>query len=145
MTQPWIFLSLAGALLAIGWGVGRFMYSERITLLNDRLTKRDERIAELERGGHPGAAPMLGRDPNAIYQHGEPVAAAVKAHIDRGAGLVTFDAANGNGALDLTNEFEFQDWRLAYQSRGDINEISFGTMRNQQILKLVAKIVGKRT
>lgn len=52
---PWVFTSIAVALLLAGWVVGRFMYSGRIALLKEavetlrgRLTQRDETIEGLK-------------------------------------------------------------------------------------------------
>ncbi|RWE25221.1 MAG: hypothetical protein EOS41_12295 [Mesorhizobium sp.] len=48
MQAPWGFAPLAFAILASGWAIGRFMYSQRMALLKERVEKRDETIADLK-------------------------------------------------------------------------------------------------
>lgn len=43
-TAPWGFASIAFAIFASGWALGRFMYSQRITILKERIEAYKEKL-----------------------------------------------------------------------------------------------------
>jgi hypothetical protein len=52
------------------------------------------------------------RNPNALYQYGEPVADVQGAVISQAQGIVTFQGMHTTGKADPTREVEYQDWVL---------------------------------
>ena len=57
--------------------------------------------------------PQHARDPNALYQYGEPVADVQGAIISQANGTVTFQAVHTAGKVDPTREVEYQNWVLS--------------------------------
>jgi hypothetical protein len=56
----------------------------------------------------PSSAPA--RDPNALYQYGEPVVEGQGGVVDQAHGIVRFQGMRTAGKADPSREFEYQDW-----------------------------------
>lgn len=59
-----------------------------------------------------GGELKIARNPNALYQYGEPVAEVQGAVISQANGIVTFQALHTSGKADKAREVEYQDWVL---------------------------------
>lgn len=127
MAAPWVFVTLVVLCSGGGWVIGRFMYGERISLLQDRITRRDETIVELKSqlalAPRSSALPLPPkRDPDAVYQYGEIVGLAANPKIRRNEGMLFFDAIEHALDLNYHDPIEFQDWQLSILHHIDVDE-----------------------
>ncbi|HZV04946.1 MAG TPA: hypothetical protein VE999_07680 [Gemmataceae bacterium] len=82
-------------------------------------------------------------NPIAIYQGGFQIGVVSAPKIDVINGLIGFNAVTASREMDLTQEFEFRDWKLLCS--GQFNaEVSMGAMRQITYTNFLCKIEGHR-
>jgi hypothetical protein len=94
-----------------------FMWVSCQTIMSDKTLSTPEKVklfADIRPAFNSQAARDLAtpRNPNALYQYGEPVADVQGAVISQANGTVTFQAVHTTGKADRTREVEYQSWVL---------------------------------
>jgi hypothetical protein len=95
-----------------------------------------------ERGTSPPTTEL--RDPDMIYQLGEPVASVIVARVFRDKGIVTFEQIKTEGKLNLQQPFEYRDYVLRYMRFDAEGDVTIAGQRRVQWVNVICNIVGKR-
>jgi hypothetical protein len=94
-----------------------YMWISCQTITSDKTISTEEKVKLLSDirasfNSKAGGELTSARNPNALYQYGEPVAEVQGAVISQANGIVTFQALHTSGKADKTREVEYQDWVL---------------------------------
>ncbi|BBD37125.1 hypothetical protein Amn_20050 [Aminobacter sp. Y103A] len=145
---PWVFVALVVFIGGGGFAAGRFISGERIATLNERITKRDETIADLEKRLSPTPVPHISlapaRHPDGVYQHGEQVGVVKKADLRLAEGTATFDAISSEGMFNQDQAFEYREWRLIVLQMASETSATLSGKHFRTIYQARCKILGKR-
>ncbi len=84
------------------------------------------------------------RNQYALYQNGKLVARVHGAKVDLETSTVRFAFVDKSLALDVTKEFEFQQWRLRYRDSQAISEVRILGEADRAYNSMTCDIVGVR-
>jgi hypothetical protein len=85
------------------------------------------------------------REKDALYQHDKVAARIAGAQVDEEQRQILFDEIYESDALDLGSEFEFQKWKLRFQSADTMTMLNAAAPhKGRTITKATCKITGDR-
>ena len=98
----------------------------------------------VNRSGRDAVDSIPARSPAMLYQKGKPVARVQGAKVDLETSTVRFAFVDKSLALDVTKEFEFQEWRLKYRDSQAISSVRILGEEDRAFTNMTCDIVGVR-
>jgi hypothetical protein len=128
------------AALAVGWAVVWFAVGWRHSAT---MANEDAHITTPQ--GQEATKPNEARDPDTIYQYGQPVGKVIAPEPHLAEGYWTFSRIMADGTFDGSSDFEYRDQRLKILSAESAGRIgSMGQTQQQNFAKVRATVVGRR-